>query len=318
MSTTICPCFARSTLAQGLISKRIIRKGSFWRKSESRLIRRFYCKPCRRWFSNASYSPCYYQKRRSLNPSIRDLLCSGVSIRRTALLVGANRKTVARRLCFLANLERMREKESLRKTLSQVGRQVDEIVFDEMETSIHTKLKPLSIALAVSPQRVILGFETSVMPASGKNAKISQKKYGRRPDRRNQGMRTLFQRMKIFLNQEGIQPARLLSDECPRYPRHVRRDFPKATHLTFPGKRGCVVGQGELKKIGFDPLFALNHTAAMFRANMNRLFRRTWCTTKRIERLNDHLMLYMAYHNKMLRMEMARMNSESQVTAAAA
>jgi transposase-like protein len=306
MTTTICPCFARSTLPQGLISKRIIRKGTFWRKSESRWIQRYYCRPCRRWFSNASYSPCYYQKRRRLNPRIRDLLCSQVSIRRTAILVGANRKTVARRLCFLANLERMREQETVRKTLDQLGTRVDTVVFDEMETSIHTKLKPLSIALAVTPERVILGFETSVMPASGKNAKISQKKYGKRPDRRNAGMRKLFQRLKIFLDQEGQKPTRLLSDECPRYPSHVRRDFPKATHVTFPGKRGCVVGQGELKKIGFDPLFALNHTAAMFRANMNRLARRTWCTTKRIDRLNDHLTLYMAYHNKMLRIAMAR------------
>ena len=66
------------------------------------------------------------------------------------------------------------------------------------------------------------------------------------------------------------------------------------------GRRGCVVGQGELKAIGFDPIFAFNHTAAMLRANMNRLFRRTWCTTKTIRGLEDHLALYVKYHNEEL------------------
>jgi hypothetical protein len=38
----------------------------------------------------------------------------------------------------------------------------------------------------------------------------------------------------------------------------------------------------------------------MTRANMNRLFRRTWCTTKLPARLADHLAIYAVFHNKML------------------
>ena len=33
---------------------------------------------------------------------------------------------------------------------------------------------------------------------------------------------------------------------------------------------------------------------------MNRLFRRTWCTTKLPSRLADHLAIYAVFHNKML------------------
>jgi len=40
----------------------------------------------------------------------------------------------------------------------------------------------------------------------------------------------------------------------------------EATHRTVKGRRGSIAGQGELKKIGFDPLFSLNHTCAMLRA----------------------------------------------------
>ncbi|HEY8279241.1 MAG TPA: transposase, partial [Bdellovibrionota bacterium] len=81
--------------------------------------------------------------------------------------------------------------------------------------------------------------------------------------------------------------------------------FPKALHKTYEGKRGAQGGQGELKKVKFDPLFSLNHTCAMFRANVNRLFRKTWCTTKRIDRLRAHLMIYAHYHNRHLGQKIA-------------
>jgi hypothetical protein len=38
----------------------------------------------------------------------------------------------------------------------------------------------------------------------------------------------------------------------------------------------------------------------MIRANVNRMFRRTWCTTKRRDRLEAHLVLYADYHNEQL------------------
>ena len=43
---------------------------------------------------------------------------------------------------------------------------------------------------------------------------------------------------------------------------------------------------------------ALNQTAAMIRDNIKRLARRTWCTTKKVERLLDLLMMYAHYHNQ--------------------
>jgi hypothetical protein len=71
-------------------------------------------------------------------------------------------------------------------------------------------------------------------------------------------------------------------------------------HVTVEGQRGCIRGQGELKKVKFDPLFSLNHTMAMLRANVSRLIRQTWCTTKKAERLSDHLALYAYFHNTVL------------------
>ena len=92
--------------------------------------------------------------------------------------------------------------------------------------------------------------------------------------------------------------ARIFSDQNPHYEPDVKKHFPEALYKTYKGRRGCVVGQGELKSGGFDPLFCLNHTAAMLRANMNRLFRRTWCTTKTVFGLEDHIAIYARAHNE--------------------
>jgi hypothetical protein len=90
------------------------------------------------------------------------------------------------------------------------------------------------------------------------------------------------------------------SDEHQQYPRFVLGHFPKAKHLTFKSERSCVAGQGELKKGQFDPLFVVNHTCAVLRANVNRLIRKTWCTTKDPKRLKDHLDVFMYYYNEVL------------------
>jgi hypothetical protein len=171
------------------------------------------------------------------------------------------------------------------------------IQFDDLETSEHSKCKPLSVALAVEPKtRKILSFQVSRMPAKGHLTQIALQKYGPRPDERPQGWNSLFASLK-----EVVHPhAEWLSDENPHYPKHLKSHHPEATHRTVKGQRGCIAGQGELKKIGFDPLFSLNHTCAMLRANLNRLLRRTWCTTKKVQGLIDHLSIYIRYHNEIL------------------
>jgi hypothetical protein len=171
------------------------------------------------------------------------------------------------------------------------------VEFDDLETFEHSKYKPLSITLAVeSGTRRILGLEVSTMPAKGHLAVRARARYGHRQDARPMAREILFTSIKDLLNAEPI----LKSDCNPHYPNDVARFLPSASHQLYQGKRGSQSGQGELKKVRFDPLFSLNHTCAMFRANVNRLFRKTWCTTKRPDRLWAHLILYANYHNKNL------------------
>jgi transposase-like protein len=156
---------------------RIVRHGSFYRKSDSRQIRRFFCLNCQSSFSNATLRPDCYQKKRRVNFSLNRLYNSGISQRRLALFLSINRKTVARKIRFLANEERKRQESFLE--INYKNRPVSRIQFDDLETSEHTKCKPLSVTLAVDPEtRKILSFQVSTMPARGPLAKVSRRKYG--------------------------------------------------------------------------------------------------------------------------------------------
>lgn len=267
----------------------VVKVGFFRRKSDCRLIQRFRCRQCLRKFSNATGHPAFGQNKRQFNFKLMKLLVSGVSLRRSARILNLSRTTIDRKFRFLGVQAHCHLQKS-----NQEQPKASVVVFDDQETFEHTKCKPLSITLAVeAPSRRILGFEISKMPAKGRLVHIARKKYGPRKDERPQARARLFQALKSL-----VEPTALFkSDQNPHYPVDLKKAFPQATHEAHKGQRGSTTGQGELKKTRFDPLFALNHTCAMTRANMNRLFRKTWCTTKVPERLSDHFAIYALYHN---------------------
>ena len=274
------------------LSPHLRKFGTFRRRSDGKLVKRWLCKRCNLHFSSPTCTSTYRQHKRHLNGQIHKLLSSGVSMRRTALLLGIHRTTVARKLAFLAAVSRHRQDKVL-----HAQPKAEDVQFDDLITVEHTKCKPLAISLAVeAPSRRILGFAVSRIPASGPWAALSRRKYGPRPNQRPQGLQRLFTRLRGLVS-EGVS---FRSDEDPLYAVLVRRHFPKAVHTRHAGGRGCSTGQGELKQLRFDPLFSLNHTCAMLRANINRLFRRTWCTTKKRERLEQHLAVYLDFHNRVL------------------
>jgi len=225
----------------------IIRDGTFYRRDDSKLIQRYRCKTCGTRFSNSTFTSTFKQKKRRINSPLLKLLSSGVSVRRSALLLGVTRGTIERKLPFLAKRCRTLNERKLQKLKGRVfNMQMDDLITKE-----NSKLKPLSVSIAVDEdRRLILGAEVSEIPAFGHLAKQAVKKYGKS------------------------------KDEHQSYPRFISAHLPKAKHMTFPSERGCVVGQGELKKVNFDPLFIVNHTCAMMRANINRLIRKTWCTPR--------------------------------------
>jgi transposase-like protein len=270
----------------------IVGYGKYYRKSDRKIVQRYKCTHCLKHFSSSTFTPEIHQNKRHLNEEIKKKLISGVSQRRIARLLGIHMITVARKLKFLAEQLRI---ENYNQRLKHA--EIVELQFDDLETFEHSKMKPLSVTLAVEKHtRYVAGFEVSRMPAKGLLAKRAIKKYGYRKDERKEARERLFRRITRIVSRSCL----IESDENPHYPESVKAYFPDSLYETFKGKRGCVTGQGELKAVAWDPLFSLNHTCAMLRANINRLFRKTWCTTKKLQPLIDHIELYVWYHNTVL------------------
>ena len=268
--------------------------GFFSRKSDSKHIRRFRCKGCGATFSSATKNPCFGQNKRRLNPVIWRFFFTKASQRRIAKLLGIDRKTVARKYVFLGLRAHGRRLEYLQCYRKQKAASVQ---FDDLITFEHSKCKPVAVSLLVEEKtRKILDYEVSQMAAQGKLAGVSRKRYGPRRDERVKGWNRLFSRSREVVHES----AEFKSDEHPIYPNLVRKYFPKARHLRYKGRKGCVVGQGELKSGGFDPLFNLNHNFAMLRDSIGQLVRRTWCTTKKRDSLNTLLEIYIEGHNRFL------------------
>ena len=266
--------------------------GHYIRRSDSRKIQRYRCKGCKKRFSRGTFSMCYRQKKRHKNDLLLKLYSSGLSLRRIALVLKLNKNTVERKVEFLAVVARKKNQ----KFLHQLKRaSVTHLQFDDLITCEHTKLKPCSVSIAVdADRRFILGMQVSQIPAFGKIAAISRKKYGRRKSYHREGLTHLFARVSPVIHPKAL----IRSDQHKLYPEFIQRFFPAAKHERFKGGRGCIVGQGELKKLHHDPIFVLNHTCAMLRENLNRLKRKTWALTKDRNRLQMHLEIFMYYYNQ--------------------
>jgi len=269
-----------------------VKFGRYHRFDDAQSIQRYRCKACSKCHSSATHVPTYRQKRRRLNHLIEWDVASSTAQRRIATKLGCARKTVARKVAFLA--QEARKKNA--RWLSEHG-PFDQVQWDELITFEHSRLKPVSVAvMSCVRTRSLIGFGVAQIPASGSIAKRAREKYGHRPDR-SAAMR------KAVLNEvvELVEPdATLTTDEHPRYAREIKTYFPNATHIQHRSVRGSLSGQGELKRTGFDPLFNINHALAMLRDNLKRLARRTWCTTKLIQGLEDELAVYMHVHNTRL------------------
>lgn len=270
-------------------SSPIKKAGFFHRSSDRKFVQRYYCCACRKYFSSATFNECRNQKKRQKNSHISRLLVGVVSMRETARILKVDRKTVARKLIFMGRKAEI----ELQKFNSKFSK-AKHVAFDDLETFEHTKCKPISVGLMVEEEtRRILGYNVARMPAKGLLAKISVTKYGKRIDERPKKRAELFSYLNAFVDENCI----IKSDECPYYFKYIVRHFPKAGHIMFKGRASAIAGQGELKKVGFDPLFAINHTCATLRARTCRLIRRTWCTTKKPEMLNLHLAIVCLHHN---------------------
>lgn len=272
-----------------------INKGSYVTKHDRQTVPRYQCKACKRTFGSRSFSPTARQHKPAVNDQVANLLSSGVTLRRCAKVLCLARVTVVRKFAWLARMARKKHTAALASEDAKSAY----VQFDEMETFMGNKMRPLSIALAVRAKTgQIVAARVAAMNCHGKLAAKSRSLYGPLIDTRDRA-RTNVLKVVGTIARPKITIA---TDGNGAYVPAIKKALPQAKHVVHIGARKKAVAQQPAppQKKGrqaFDPLFRLNHTCAKIRADLSRMARRTWATTKRMWALQYHLDIYIAFNN---------------------
>lgn len=207
-------------------------------------------------------------------------------MRRTALVVGVNRTTIERKMTWLADRARAIHDEHLENG----GLETSLVQFDELQTFEHTRLKPVSVAVAIRAKTgEIIDVDVAMMASFGPMVRRTRELYPEWREARLGARESVF-RSVAKCAKPGVT---VRTDKDRRYPAIIERLIPGAMveqHLS-PGNDDHPCPDG------FDPMFKLNHLFAKMRQDLSRLFRSTWATTKTLAGLHNHLMLYVAWQN---------------------
>ena len=263
-----------------------VKTGYYKPKGSGQKTARFKCKACGKTFSSNTYRPTAYQKKRSINGRLFELLVNGVSLRRAAKLLEVQYNTVLLHFDYLAEAAKKHHAKLLRTIETEF------VQVDELETFIHARPKCVSVAMAVRVKTgQILGFNIARMPAKGKLAAIGVSMYDWTADERA----AKFQEMlSSFVG--CLKPSiTFKTDLNTNYPKWITAVVP---HAKLERVKGKTKKQPAGTPKDYDELFAINNTFARMRHDMNRLARKTWSTSKAIHGLEKHLWLYVAWNNK--------------------
>lgn len=255
------------------------KRGYFTAKCRGYALARYECKACGKTFSSRTNAADVGQHKPQANRPLAGMLCSGVTLRRSAILLGLTRKTVDRKAKWLAKQARAAHDLDLKSDEAKT----DYIQFDEMQTFEHAAAKKLTIAVAIRfKTKKILSLKVGRVPSDGHLAAYGRSKYGWTVD---ESRATCL----AALTQAAIAAKPVVTVACdgePSYPGVIAAAMPAATVASAVGARS-----------GFDPLYRLNHTCARLRADLACMARRTWTTTKQRLRLQDRLDIFVAFHN---------------------
>jgi hypothetical protein len=184
----------------------------------------FAAKPVGKDFLTPLFLRLIGRKKRRINFPLLNLLASGVYQRRAAILLRVHRQTVERKFPLLA----WRARTQNDKHLSKFKGRIINIQIDDLITKENSKLKPLSVSIAVDEdRRLILGAEVSKIPAFGHLSRLAIKKYGYREDEHFAGLTRLFQRITPLVSTEVL----IIPDKHQRYPGFISAYLPKTKHL---------------------------------------------------------------------------------------
>ncbi len=265
--------------------------GYYRTKHNRRNVPRYRCRACGKSFSTRTDSPTAGQHKPQVNGMLMKLVCSGVTMRRTAKILGIARDTVTRKVGWLATQAHRTHTQNI----DEGGIATSYVQFDELETFECSKHQPIGVSFAI---RVKTGEIIDVEVAKKSAWTQKGKDRGWTLDHTRAACESVMTIVRKCLKPGGT----IATDGSRMYGRAIPKAVPGANHKPYirdkKAKDDPVVNiarnRGGTK---CDPLFMVNHMCAKLRADISRLARRTWATTKKLERLQDHLLIYVAFQN---------------------
>ena len=288
-----CPCVSPECATRP--SFQYQRRGSFTRACDGRRVQRFQCKSCKRTFSTQTFRVDYRLRRPALDRKIFGALISKVTQRQAARDLHCDRGMIARRVeVFGQHCREFHERLMLERGQSRLWG--GGFVFDELETYEHNRrLKPVTVPVLVhKSSHCILHTAVGMLPPRKPLSNANQRKLEQLE--RVEGKRRSESRAKVAECFEVLRsvcpPTSVVSistDEKYSYGALLRKAFgERLVHEKTNSKvaRAC-----------WNPLFVVNHTLAMLRDGVSRLVRRNWGASKKREKLELHLWMYIAWRN---------------------
>jgi hypothetical protein len=270
----------------------------FRRKLDGRVVQRYSCTVCRRFFSDQSFRLDYGLRRPELTEPAFWAFASKVTHRQAARSLRCARGTIHHRLELLGKHCRDFHEIQCRRLKRALEPQ---LALDELETyETDRRLKPVTVPVLLhEPSWFVLDVQVAAMASRGGLTDVHEERKqalvereGRRRSGSREAVRACFHRAAPLVRSDvaGI----LRTDEKQTYVALKKRELPaNLLHVRISSQ----------EPRGLDnPLFRINRTLAMMRDGVSRLVRRTWAASKLRAQLEKHLWIWIAFRNYVRRM----------------
>ena len=244
-------------------------------KTKRGKTQKYQCKDCKKIFTKRTGTPNYRKRKQHLRDQITRRYCEKQSLRGLSRTMNASYPTIVKYFRENAELARQANKKRLGK-----GLVTSYVQFDQLETYEHTKRKPVGIQISIR-------WKTGEI-VSAKVGYISiralsvSKEYS---ENWNVKARKSYHTLSMILDTKKALNKNASTITCDKEKSQLNllQDFCHEDFITI------APSSAENKRI--DRVFR------RIRNDVSRLNRKTICTTKDINQLQNHLDLYTEYHN---------------------
>ena len=260
-------------ICQYCSSDKLRKRGRY--KTKTATVQKYQCKPCGKLQSKRTNAHTYRLRKQRLAKKVVALYCKRMSLRGIARTLGVSRETVNK--YFVREAHKART-ENL-KALANKDMVTTYVHFDSLETFEHTKKRPLGVWLSVRAKTGELiaakVHRTDIRALATDRGTI--RKWNAATDKEQSLIEFLMETEKAFNRVHTTVGCDGLKSQI------------KTAKQLF-GDSAEVVELGENKKIDL--------AIRKLRNDISRLSRKSLCSTKKAEQLQNHLDLYIWYHNR--------------------